>query len=660
MQLYGRALLKPASLNMDNREVDVVFATETPVFRFGWEEDYNEVLVCEPSAVRTDRIDRGLPVMDCHNTGSVFNQIGRTTKVWFSENRELCATIKFSQRAEVAALLNDIAEGIVKDISVGYVVYSFEIIRDQENKLPTHRAIDWMPTEISFAPVQADIKSEIRNINSNNNPMEKTKREMVATIKYTVETDIINKGEIVEVDGVKYIALDDGESGEVIDIALLSSNEPDTTEDEDDATETAETTEDESNRRLDAILAATRAAGFPDSYGIDLFKSNKTIDACREEIISKLAERTHHVSGGHRVDVGLTAVEKKRDAMASALLHRIAPNRFKLDSTSREYRGMQVYELAKELMYAGGENTKGLSKSDIADRVFSRSHSTGDFPGLFSGVINRLLLEPYQSAPEYWDKIARRTSASDFREQAMYRLSKGQGMRETAEGAEIKYSSLVETDAALAVKSFADGIIYTRQAFVNDDLSAFELIPTAFASNWNTLRGDIVWGIITAHKNMSDGKALFSVEHNNLITGSDSALNEASLGKAKAAMTKQKDPAGRVIRVVPRFLVVPPELEVMARKLVTATTPASSEDVNVFANQFDVIVEPRLEDSTAWYLIADPMATDSLRYAYLEGNEGLRVHQSMDFDTDSMKYAVRGEFGAAAVDFRGLVKSNGK
>ena len=78
------------------------------------------------------------------------------------------------------------------------------------------------------------------------------------------------------------------------------------------------------------------------------------------------------------------------------------------------------------------------------------------------------------------------------------------------------------------------------------------------------------------------------------------------------------------------------------------------------AGAFDVIVEPRLTDPKAWYLMADPYAVDSLYYAYLEGNEGLRVDSTEEFKTDSMDYAVRGDFGAAAIDYRGIVKAAGK
>ena len=82
-KFYGRALFVPDTLNEETREIEVTFATETPVFRFGWDEDYNEVLVCDKSAMRMDRVNKGLPVMDTHNNYSLSSQIGRTTEVTF-------------------------------------------------------------------------------------------------------------------------------------------------------------------------------------------------------------------------------------------------------------------------------------------------------------------------------------------------------------------------------------------------------------------------------------------------------------------------------------------------------------------------------------------------------------------------------------------------
>ena len=327
---------------------------------------------------------------------------------------------------------------------------------------------------------------------------------------------------------------------------------------------------------------------------------------------------------------------------------------------AREFRGMTMVEIGRELLSERGISTRGMDRSEVAKTFFSRAHSTSDFPLLFEGVINKMLRAQYEFAPEFWDKIARQTSVDDFRARGLYSAGVVNGMKKIPEGGEIKYTTLKESKETIRVETFGEGISYTRQAFINDDLGVFSIIPSAFVRHWDMLRGNLVWGLLTDNVKMSDGKGIFDTTHGNLLSGTSSALSETSLAAAKTAMMKQKDIAGQIIRMVPRYLVVSPENEMMAKKLITATTPTKSADVNVFAGAFDVIVEPRLTDPAAWYLMADPYAVDSLYYAYLEGNEGLRVDSTEEFKTDSMDYAVRGDFGAAAIDYRGIVKAAGK
>lgn len=688
--MYTRALIQPATLDTATREVDVVFITETPVTRFGWTEDFDEVLVCEASAIRMERANRGLPVLDCHRTDSVFNQVGRSIKVWINDQRQLCARVKFSQRKEVTGLFQDITDGIVKDISGGYAIYKYEREEQPDGHIPIYRATDWMPTEISLAPVQADVNSEIRTglpqhtveiINkrtSNKNDMKKTRTiEPGKTAEYTVEGDPVKAGDIVTVDDVKGVALSDGEEGDTITLTLIETDAAtadDTADDDaraadddanaadDDAGAPDDTAGDgkakakETRQRVASIQQMARAAGLSDGYALALVGTDLTLDQCSRAIMRRMAQRKG-VNSTQGISLGLDGLTKKRMAVENALLHRIAPKQFTLEGGAREFRGMTMVEIGRELLTEQGISTRGMDKSEVANAFFKRSLSSTDFPLLFEGVIHKMLRAQYEFAPEYWDKIARQTSVEDFRAKGLYSAGIVNGMKKIAEGAEIKYTTLKESRETIRVESFAEGIRFTRQAFINDDLGVFSIIPSSFVRHWNTTRGNLVWGLITDNVKMSDAKTLFHADHGNLVPG---ALTEASLAAAKTALSKQRDVAGELIRILPRFLVVAPENEMMAKKLITATTPAKTEDVNVFAGAFDVIVEPRLTNPGEWYLMADPYAIDSLYYAYLEGNEALRVDSSEEFKTDSMDYAVRGDFGAAAIDHRGIVKASGK
>lgn len=687
---YGRAIVVPESINREAREVDVVFATETPVRRWEWTEEYDEILVCEASAVRTERIDNGLPVMDCHNVYSVFSQLGRSTKVWFTEDRKIWATLRFSKSEQATQVFQDIADGIVRDISVGYRVYAFSREERPGDEVPIYRATDWMPHEISFAPVQADVNSVVRSNGEDNeveiiNKSKTSKRQEM--IKVTCP-ECGHEWETEEADSYtcpecghefSSSASEEEETGE-----RTGEEEEDDTEKEDDK-ETrgkraavkpkgsskkkpaditairAQATEAQRGR-LNDILRSVRAAKLPDAYGIELYMSDKSVVECRQAVIEKAAKgQTFKPSGAHNASVGEDSIDKKRNAAINAILHRVVPETFKLEQ-GNTFRGMTLTEMAKEFFDTRGVKTRGKTKAEIADIVFGkRAHSTSDFPVLFEGAMEKLLRGDYAFEQETWPLIARQTSVTDFREKNFYQVESTNGMIETPEGGEIKYTTLMEAKQKIRVKKYAEGIKFTREAFINDDLDALSLIPNRFVKDWDELRGDLVWGMLIGNVTMDDKKSLFHADHKNLATGANTALSDAALEQAVLMFARQKALDGkRRIRVEPKTILLPWELKVKAMKLMSAITAPSTDEVNVWVNTFNPIVESRLEDPTAWYLAADPNAIDGLYYAYLDGNDGLRVNSEDDFNTDTMKYAVRGEFGVAAIDYRGIVKMAGK
>jgi hypothetical protein len=63
--------------------------------------------------------------------------------------------------------------------------------------------------------------------------------------------------------------------------------------------------------------------------------------------------------------------------------------------------------------------------------------------------------------------------------------------------------------------------------------------------------------------------------------------------------------------------------------------------------------------STAYYLAADPNQVDTVEYAFLEGEEGVKIEQKEGWDIDGVEYKARLDFGAKAIDWRGLAKNAG-
>ena len=149
-----------------------------------------------------------------------------------------------------------------------------------------------------------------------------------------------------------------------------------------EATGGTEQTE-ENRKRTQAIQQMARAAGLSADYALALVGTDLTVEQCSTAIMRRLAKRSQEngVNGNHSVRAtGLDAGTKKRMAVENALLHRIYPSKFSLDAGAREFRGMTMVEIGRELLSERGINTRGLDRSEVAKMVFNRAHSTSDFP----------------------------------------------------------------------------------------------------------------------------------------------------------------------------------------------------------------------------------------------------------------------------------------
>jgi hypothetical protein len=109
--------------------------------------------------------------------------------------------------------------------------------------------------------------------------------------------------------------------------------------------------------------------------------------------------------------------------------------------------------------------------------------------------------------------------------------------------------------------------------------------------------------------------------------------------------------------------LVPVSLELAAEQLLAQNlTPTKTADVVPQSiRSLAVIAEPRLDtvSQTGWFLTASPAQIDTLEYAYLEGQQGAYIETRNGFDVDGVEIKCRLDFGAKAIDWRGLYKNPG-
>jgi hypothetical protein len=152
-------------VNKEARTVNLIFSTGAAVDRMDyWSgKRYREVLSMDPAHVRLDRLNAGAPLLDAHSAYSVGDVLGAvqpdTARI---VNKQGVATVRFSKRDAVEPIFQDVADGIITNVSVGYRVYKFVEDTPKDGGLPTRTAIDWEPFEVSMVPMPADVGARVR------------------------------------------------------------------------------------------------------------------------------------------------------------------------------------------------------------------------------------------------------------------------------------------------------------------------------------------------------------------------------------------------------------------------------------------------------------------------------------------------------------------
>lgn len=665
-RLELRAQFIPSTWNPEARTIDVVWTAGARGIRMDiYGERYYEELEVSDQAVRLERLNSGAAVLDAHQRYTMRNQIGVVERAWISGGKGY-ATIRFSKRDEIADLVEDVVSGIIRNLSFGYNVFTYEITESASESIPTYRGVDWEPYEISFLPIGFDIEAQVR---SDSRTQESTPSFEVQ-IRHPNPQSAGTGGPMEEAR-----AMPNPQTGAVNPTPAPDSQNPAPVEQDRSATPTPAPTPADNNRAIEAernraagIMELVRRANLGSDLAERLIGDGTTIDQARAAVIDQMIDRdpARGVSG---VTVTRAEADTRRQAMEDALTLRAYPTaqvKPEAVEAARQYRGMSLVELAREAIEAAGGNTRGMSKNELAGAALNVTraggmNSTSDFPLILANVANKTLRRAYEMAPQTWRPIVREVSAADFKEMQRVQLGDAPRLERVNEGGEFKRGTISEAKEAYSIATYGKVVAITRQTIINDDLGAFTRLPELFGRAAADLESDTVWAIITANAAMADGVALFHASHANL--GTAAAIAVASLGEARKLMRLQTGLNGENLNVMPKFLVVPAALETIAEQYLTSTQViyTKGSDVNPMAGKLQLLTEPRLDASsaTAWYLAADPAAIDTIEVAYLDGQRGVYLESREGFDVDGVELKARLDFGAAAIDHRGLVKNAG-
>lgn len=609
-------------VDTDSRTVELSFSSETPYGR--WFGD--EILCHDEECINLERFENGLgTVLFNHDRDAV---VGHIEKVWLEDNRGK-ALVRFDTDEQSETIFQKVQSGTLQGVSVGYAINRYEVLEDEDIKStngrftgPAYVVTDWEPLEISIVSVPADPTVGVG----------RSAEDIHTSIDTQEDNTRMDQEKNLEVQEVKSEPVKTGLTQEDLQKAM-----------------------EQERKRTSEITAMFR--DFDVEGADEAIVLGKSVEEAREMVMDQLRARNKGVS----VTMGEAESDKFRAAAQDAVLMAAGIPVADAAPGAQELRGYSMVEMARESLRRESGST--VNFGDNMELARAAINSTSTFPAIMSNLANKSVMVGFNEAETTYQIWAGKGSNRDFKEAARVALSEAGTLELVPEGAQFKQDSFGEASARTKVATYGKLFSLTRQAIINDDLGLFSKIATKYGSAAKRLVNKMVYAQLTGNVKMQDNIALFDTKHGN-VAGTGEALSVKAIAKAITAMRRQKGITGdATLNITPKYLVVPPELEMTAYQIVNSTAAVdgvNSGVVNPYKGRFVVVADAELTDPDAWYLVADATQHDTIEVTYLNGVETPRLETRQGFDVDGIEYKVAFDCGVSALDFRGVFKNAGK
>lgn len=206
-----------------------------------------------------------------------------------------------------------------------------------------------------------------------------------------------------------------------------------------------------------------------------------------------------------------------------------------------------------------------------------------------------------------------------------------------------RYTHIVYASGFIITKEMRDDDLYDIVAEKRAKGLAFSVRQT-----YEVLGHNIYNRAFNTSYTGGDGKALLVSDHPNVTGGTwsnvpsvTSSLSEASMEQARIDIMRFTNDRGLRINVMPQSLIISPELEAEANRILKSTgrVATADNDLNFIksAGMFPkgIIVSPYLTSTTAWYIRTN--VKDGLKHFEREAPV---FSADNDWDTENAKYKV--------------------
>lgn len=217
---------------------------------------------------------------------------------------------------------------------------------------------------------------------------------------------------------------------------------------------------------------------------------------------------------------------------------------------------------------------------------------------------------------------------------------------------------------------YSNGISHSFEAIEDDQHNVLtkkgQLLAEAATSTRETLAAALFNNGFTQVWNTTEGQYLFDTDHpldtratyDSGTTFSNKLTDPLDIGALQDVIVlaqRLPSPMGRPLNYVPKYLVVPPALQFLARQILQSPGEYDSPNntINTIKNSMTVLVWPYLTSSTAWYVMCDR------HELYWYNRRPLTQESADDFDQEIVKSKATFRCSLGAADARGIFGSTG-
>ena len=330
-------------------------------------------------------------------------------------------------------------------------------------------------------------------------------------------------------------------------------------------------------------------------------------------------------------------------------------------------RNNSLKDFATDLLKAQGKTVNGFG-----NRQISAAFGATDLTGILSNVANKRLQQSFATYEPVALKVAQEADINDFKKSEVYSIADADGLTEVDyDNAKLADGKLAEVKGENEIKTYGKIIRLTRKDIINDDLGAFTRMIDILGKTAARTIDKVFFSKVLANGNFTDGKAFFGEQHNNIMTGADTALSIEAVKNAIAKFITQVGVDGEPIAVMPKYLMVPSELYMYAKEIAESQYVtggnARNPQLNSVAGLLEVVQSPYLSNATyegnsktAWYVMGGKDELPAFEVGFLKGQRTPVIQEGqINFDQLSVGFRCYYDFGVGMIDPKGAVKVTG-